>query len=61
MDGEIIVDNLRENHLTEKWLYEELNNRGLSVKQVFYAVKSTNGDLIFDQYKDNIQRPIDVE
>jgi uncharacterized membrane protein YcaP (DUF421 family) len=61
MDGKIIVDNLRANHLTEKWLYEELNNRGLSVKQVFYAVKSTNGDLIFDQYKDNIQRPIDVE
>ena len=61
MDGEIIVDNLRENHLTEKWLYEELNNRGLSVKQVFYAVKSTNGDLIFDQYKDNLQQPIDEE
>ena len=60
MDGEIIVDNLRANHLTEKWLYEELNNRGLSVK-LFYAVRSTNGDLIFDQYKDNIQQPIDVE
>ena len=48
MDGEIIVDNLRANHLTDKWLSEELNNRGLSVKQVFYAVKSTSGDLFFD-------------
>jgi uncharacterized membrane protein YcaP (DUF421 family) len=61
MDGKIIVDNLRENHLTDKWLYEELNNRGLSVEKVSYAVKSTSGNLYFDQYKDNIQRPIDVE
>ena len=30
-------------------------------EQVFYAVKSTKGDLIFDQYKDDIQQPIDVE
>ena len=35
--------------------------RGLSVKQVFYAVKSTSGDLFFDQYKDNIKRPIHAD
>ena len=61
MDGEIIFDNLRANSLTEKWLFEELNNRGLSVAEVSYAVKTTGGTLFFDQYKDNIQQPIDME
>jgi uncharacterized membrane protein YcaP (DUF421 family) len=60
MDGKIIVENLKQNQLTE-WFYEELTKRGLSVEQVFYAVKSTNGNLFLDLYKDNIQRPIDKE
>ncbi|MDQ0272315.1 DUF421 domain-containing protein [Cytobacillus purgationiresistens] len=61
MDGKIIVKNLKQNQLTKEWLDEELTKRGLSLEQVFYAVKSTTGNLFLDLYKDNIHQPIDKE
>lgn len=61
MDGKIIVENLKQNQLTDEWLDNELTKRKLSVEQVSYAVQKTDGNLFFDLYKDNIQRPIDQE
>lgn len=61
MDGKVIVENLKQNQLTDEWLYNELTKRRLSVEQVSYAVKKTDGNLFIDLYKDNIQRPIDKE
>ncbi|WP_318508803.1 DUF421 domain-containing protein [Bacillus sp. T3] len=61
MDGKIIKKNLKQNELTDEWLYKELYKRGLTLEQVCYAVKSTNGDIFLDLYKDGIQQPIDKE
>jgi uncharacterized membrane protein YcaP (DUF421 family) len=61
MDGDIITNNLEQNHLSEDWIYHELKKRKLSLPDVCYAVKSTNGDLYFDLYKDKINNPIDIE
>jgi uncharacterized membrane protein YcaP (DUF421 family) len=59
MDGEVVSDNLKHDGLSPEWLAKQLNKRGLSVDDVFYAVKGTNGNLFFDLYKDNIKHPVD--
>jgi len=61
MDGEIITNNIQQGNLSQKWLDEELRRRGLSVEQVFYAVRGTNGQLHFDLYQDQIRHPIKKE
>lgn len=61
MDGQIIQDNLKDNHLTETWLIKEIKRQGKSLQAINYAVKSTSGQLYFDEYKDDIQNPIDQE
>jgi uncharacterized membrane protein YcaP (DUF421 family) len=61
MDGDIIKNNLEQNHLSEDWIYDELKKRKLSLSEVCYAVKGTKGDLYFDLYKDKIKNPIDIE
>jgi uncharacterized membrane protein YcaP (DUF421 family) len=61
MDGDIIKNNLKQNHLSEAWIYDELKKRKLSLSEVCYAVKGTKGDLYFDLYKDKIKNPIDIE
>jgi hypothetical protein len=39
----------------------QLKARGKKLDDVFYAVKGSNGQLYVDNYKDNIQHPVDVE
>ncbi|MFP7367546.1 DUF421 domain-containing protein [Bacillus safensis] len=61
MDGKLIQKNIHENHLTEQWIEEELKKRQLSLKDIVYAVRSSNGSLYIDTYDDHIQSPIDQE
>ncbi|MFU2108295.1 hypothetical protein ACM6L3_15925 [Paenibacillus larvae] len=39
----------------------QLSKKGKKVSDVFYAVKSTKGNLIIDYYKDHLASPIDKE
>lgn len=61
MDGKIIEKNLEENNIFKDWLYQELEKRSVTVKDVFYAVKGTNNQLVFDFYADNVNSPTDVQ
>ncbi|WP_176585922.1 DUF421 domain-containing protein [Priestia megaterium] len=61
MDGRIIEKNFTQNHLTKSWLFTELEQRGLTLADVSYFVRGTNGQLYFDLYKDKITSPIDIE
>lgn len=61
MDREIISKNLEENNISQSWLQAELQKRGLSVKEVMYAVLLSNGKIYIDTYKDFILSPTDKE
>ncbi|AKG36782.1 DUF421 domain-containing protein [Paenibacillus durus] len=61
MDGVLIEKNLENNGLTKKWLENELRRKGKRISDVFYAVRGTQQQLVFDFYKDGIQKPIDKE
>ena len=58
MDGVLVQENLEQNQITESWINHELKNRKLTLSEVCYAVKGTNGKLYFDLYNDNIKNPI---
>ncbi|WNQ11460.1 DUF421 domain-containing protein [Paenibacillus aurantius] len=61
MDGEVIDENINQGGLSREWLFQQLNERGLAVNEVCYAVKGTNGGLYFDLYQDKIKNPTDPE
>ncbi|OBA04274.1 hypothetical protein A9P44_18300 [Paenibacillus polymyxa] len=61
MDGDIIEANLQQNNLTTEWLQSQIKKKGLSLKEINYAVISTDGNVYFDEYKDKIESPIDKE
>lgn len=61
MDGEMVKENLEQNQLSEAWMLNELIKRKLSLSEVCYAVKGTQGCLYFDLYKDQIKNPISLE
>jgi len=61
MDGEVIAENIKQEGLSPEWLSNQLKKRSLTVEEVCYAVRGTNGGLYFDLYKDNISHPIDTE
>lgn len=61
MDGKIIEKNLEENKINKEWLYQELDKRSVSVKDVFYAVRGTNNQLVFDFYADKVNSPTDIQ
>uniref|UniRef100_UPI00406D1E94 YetF domain-containing protein n=1 Tax=Bacillus sp. FSL R5-0422 TaxID=2921577 RepID=UPI00406D1E94 len=61
MDGKLILKNVQENQLTVEWIDEELKKRQLSLKDIVYAVRSSNGSLYIDTYDDHIHSPIDQE
>ncbi|MGE1211550.1 DUF421 domain-containing protein [Bacillus pumilus] len=61
MDGKLILKNIHENQLTVEWIDEELKKRQLSLKDIVYAVRSSNGSLYIDTYDDHIHSPIDQE
>jgi uncharacterized membrane protein YcaP (DUF421 family) len=59
MDGKIIPDNLAKSGLSLEGLQHELSKRNKAVSDVFYLVKGTKNQLIFDYYQDSIDNPID--
>ncbi|MFJ8261228.1 DUF421 domain-containing protein [Rummeliibacillus sp. NPDC094406] len=61
MDGEVIMENLEQNNLTESWLHSELKRRNLVQDDVLYAVLSGNGNMYVDTYENHIHSPIDKE
>lgn len=61
MDGEVVVANMNQVGLSQEWLTNQLKQRGLTIDEVCYAVKGTNGSLYCDLYKDNIKHPIAIE
>ncbi|WP_028545641.1 DUF421 domain-containing protein [Paenibacillus taiwanensis] len=61
IDGQLLHDTLNSNHIPESWILSQLKARGKKLEDVFYAVKGSNGHLYVDDYKDNIQHPVDVE
>lgn len=61
MDGQIVENNLKDNNLTKEWLLGEIKRRGKPLHSVNYAVRSTSGQLFFDEYLDFISNPIDQE
>ncbi|WP_438497953.1 DUF421 domain-containing protein [Paenibacillus sp. IHBB 3054] len=63
MDGVVVEDNLKRNGLTREWLENELRQKqkGKSLADVFYAVRGTRQQVVFDFYEDGIQQPLDQE
>lgn len=61
MDGEIVQSNLERNGLTKEWLEHELQLKGKRLSDVFYAVRGTRQQLVFDYYEDGIRNPMDRE
>lgn len=61
MDGVLIEENLENNGLTKEWLENELRRKGKRISDVFYGVRGTQRQLVFDYYEDGINKPIDKE
>ncbi|ERM18573.1 DUF421 domain-containing protein [Brevibacillus laterosporus] len=61
MEGQILEDNLRQNKLSKDWLHKEIKRIGKDLDEIFYAVKTSNGTIVFDFYADYIKSPIDKE
>lgn len=54
MDGEMSENNLKQNHLPEAWLLEELQKRDVKVKETVYAVLLGFGIFMWINIKTNI-------
>ncbi|WP_134685715.1 DUF421 domain-containing protein [Brevibacillus migulae] len=61
MDGQIMEKNLKENGIKREWLVNQIHGNGKNITDVFYAVKASNGRLVFDYYQDHLSSPIDQE
>lgn len=61
MDGKLMEQELESNGLTKEWLETELRRKGKKISDVFYAVRGTQQQLVFDFYEDKIHKPIDKE
>lgn len=61
MDGKLVERNLEIHGLTREWLEHELSLKGKRLSDVFYAVRGTQQQLVFDYYKDGIRHPVDKE
>lgn len=61
MDGQVISDNLTKNNLTLDWLECEVKDKGKTIADVFYAVRGTKQQLVFNFYDDNVRKPVDKE
>ena len=53
MDGVIVEKNLNDQY-SRRWLDQQLQTRNLNMKDVYYAVISSNGSLIIDLYNDRV-------
>ncbi len=61
IDGIVIQQNLKQNNLTEEWLYRELEKQGIkSVQEVMYASLDTEGKLYVDKRQDVMAHVTDI-
>jgi uncharacterized membrane protein YcaP (DUF421 family) len=61
VDGVVIQQNLKQNNLTEEWLYRELEKQGIkSVREVVYAGLDTEGRLYVDKRQDDLGHVTDI-
>uniref|UniRef100_A0A7C2ECR2 DUF421 domain-containing protein n=1 Tax=Ammonifex degensii TaxID=42838 RepID=A0A7C2ECR2_9THEO len=61
VDGVIIQQNLKQNNLTEEWLFKELEKQGIySLKDVLYASLDTEGKLYVDKRQDPLDHVTDI-
>ncbi len=61
IDGQLLDGNFYSNQISVSWLLSQLKSRGKKIEEIFYAVKSSDGQLYLDEYKDQIKHPIDKE
>lgn len=61
MDGVVLTDNLNDLALSMNDISEDVKKKGKTLDEVFYAVRSTDGQIYYDFYADNIKKPIDKE
>lgn len=59
MDGCMIENNIENGNVNRQWLLSQLQKRGVTVKEVNYAVIGSNGQLYVDRYEDLLSHPID--
>jgi uncharacterized membrane protein YcaP (DUF421 family) len=60
MEGKVISKNLTPPY-TLHWLESEVNRRGITLNDIYYAVINSNGTLFIDLYKDHIHSPVHRE
>jgi uncharacterized membrane protein YcaP (DUF421 family) len=61
IDGVVIQQNLKQNNLTEEWLYQELEKQGIkSIQEVMYASLDTEGKLYVDKRQDTMAHVTDI-
>ena len=60
MDGMVIEKNLNE-PFTKQWLDQQLKQKKLQVKDIQYAVISSNGSLFVDLFTNGLTSPTDIE
>ena len=60
-EGQVIIQNLKQLNLDEKWLVNELRKQDITdLKQVVYASLDTEGNLYVDKYKDEFKQVTDI-
>ena len=60
MDGRVVEKNFNSQY-SSAWLNQELQSRNLELKDIQYAVISSNSSLFIDLYNDNLKSPLDQE
>ena len=60
MDGRVVEKNFNSQY-SSAWLNQELQSRNLELKDIQYAVISSNSSLFIDLYNDNLKSPLDRE
>jgi len=61
VDGQVIHQNLKQNHLDEAWLIAQLNSLGYnSPKEITYASLDSEGNLYVDDRRDRLDPMTDI-
>jgi len=61
VDGVVIKQNLKQNNITEEWLFKELEKQGIfSLQEVLYAGLDAAGKLYVDKKQDELTHLTDV-
>jgi len=61
VDGVVIQQNLKQNNLTEDWLFGELEKQGVkSLQDVMYASLDSDGNLYVDKRQDTMDHVTDI-